>query len=104
MRTFSSTQRLRVDICLMQVNCVLMRNINDAEINDFVEMTRDKDIEIRFIEYVIPTVALTSAVLYVEFMRCSRLCGAICRIRDTVCTSVHIQDVIARTQIHALRR
>ncbi|KAK7988598.1 hypothetical protein PG989_008913 [Apiospora arundinis] len=36
----------------LKINCVVMRGINDREILPFVEMTREKDIEIRFIEYM----------------------------------------------------
>ncbi|KAH6653999.1 molybdenum cofactor biosynthesis protein 1 B [Truncatella angustata] len=36
----------------LKINCVVMRGVNDREINPFVEMTREKDIEIRFIEYM----------------------------------------------------
>lgn len=36
----------------LKVNCVIMRGVNDREILDFVEMTSEKDIEIRFIEYM----------------------------------------------------
>jgi GTP 3',8-cyclase len=35
-----------------KINCVVMRGINDREILPFVEMTRDKDVEVRFIEYM----------------------------------------------------
>ncbi|KAG4079774.1 hypothetical protein HA402_014905 [Bradysia odoriphaga] len=35
-----------------KVNCVVMKGFNDNEICDFVEMTRDKPIDIRFIEYM----------------------------------------------------
>lgn len=35
-----------------QVNCVLMRGRNDDEIIDFVDMTRDRPIDVRFIEYM----------------------------------------------------
>lgn len=35
-----------------QVNCVVMRGFNDDEICDFVELTRDKPINIRFIEFM----------------------------------------------------
>lgn len=35
-----------------KVNCVLMRGQNDDEINDFVEFTRDRNVDIRFIEYM----------------------------------------------------
>jgi molybdenum cofactor biosynthesis enzyme MoaA len=34
----------------LKINCVLMRNVNDDEILDFVEMTKDLDLEVRFIE------------------------------------------------------
>lgn len=36
----------------LKINCVVMRGINDREILDFVEFGRDKDVEIRFIEYM----------------------------------------------------
>lgn len=35
-----------------KINCVVMRGVNDGEILDFVAMTRDKDVEVRFIEYM----------------------------------------------------
>ncbi|KAK8114070.1 molybdenum cofactor biosynthesis protein 1 A, partial [Apiospora kogelbergensis] len=36
----------------LKINCVVMRGVNDREILLFVDMTREKDIEIRFIEYM----------------------------------------------------
>ncbi|KAJ4763284.1 hypothetical protein LUZ62_073659 [Rhynchospora pubera] len=36
----------------VKVNCVVMRGINDDEICDFVELTRDKPINVRFIEFM----------------------------------------------------
>ncbi|CAK7269059.1 hypothetical protein SEPCBS119000_003378 [Sporothrix epigloea] len=36
----------------LKINCVVMRGINDREIGDFVALTRDHDIEVRFIEYM----------------------------------------------------
>ncbi|KAI1326369.1 molybdenum cofactor biosynthesis prote [Xylariaceae sp. FL0255] len=36
----------------LKINCVVMRGINDREILPFVDMTREKDIEVRFIEYM----------------------------------------------------
>ncbi|WCJ30208.1 GTP 3' 8-cyclase mitochondrial [Euphorbia peplus] len=36
----------------VKVNCVIMRGFNDDEICDFVELTRDKPINIRFIEFM----------------------------------------------------
>ncbi|WPJ63164.1 hypothetical protein SMAC4_01929 [Sordaria macrospora] len=35
-----------------KINCVVMRGLNDREVLAFVEMTRDKDVEVRFIEYM----------------------------------------------------
>ncbi|KAK4169382.1 putative molybdenum cofactor biosynthesis protein 1 B [Cladorrhinum sp. PSN259] len=35
-----------------KINCVVMRGLNDREILPFVELTREKDIEVRFIEYM----------------------------------------------------
>lgn len=35
-----------------KINCVVMRGVNDREILDFVDMTREKDVEVRFIEYM----------------------------------------------------
>ncbi|KAI0480703.1 hypothetical protein GGR56DRAFT_627199 [Xylariaceae sp. FL0804] len=36
----------------LKVNAVVMRGINDREIISFVDLTREKDIEVRFIEYM----------------------------------------------------
>ncbi|KAG6006911.1 hypothetical protein E4U43_000382 [Claviceps pusilla] len=36
----------------LKINCVVMRGVNDGEILSFVEMTREKDLEVRFIEYM----------------------------------------------------
>ena len=36
----------------LKINCVVMRGINDREILPFVEMGREKDVEVRFIEYM----------------------------------------------------
>ncbi|KXT17433.1 hypothetical protein AC579_5728 [Pseudocercospora musae] len=36
----------------LKINCVAMRGVNDDQIIPFVEMTRDEDIEVRFIEYM----------------------------------------------------
>lgn len=35
-----------------KINCVVMKNFNENEICDFVEMTKDKNVDIRFIEYM----------------------------------------------------
>ncbi|KAI5924845.1 hypothetical protein F4810DRAFT_700368 [Camillea tinctor] len=36
----------------LKINSVVMRGVNDREIIPFIEMTREKDIEVRFIEYM----------------------------------------------------
>lgn len=36
----------------LKINCVVMRGLNDREILPFVEMGREKPIEVRFIEYM----------------------------------------------------
>lgn len=36
----------------LKINCVVMRGVNDREVLPFVEMTREKDVEVRFIEYM----------------------------------------------------
>lgn len=43
---------LFTDVVLSQVNCVVMRGFNDDEICDFVELTREKPINVRFIEFM----------------------------------------------------
>ncbi|XP_058987635.1 molybdenum cofactor biosynthesis protein 1 isoform X3 [Musca domestica] len=35
-----------------KVNCVLMKNFNEDEICDFIEFTRDRNVDVRFIEYM----------------------------------------------------
>ena len=36
----------------LKINCVVMRNINEREIIPFVELGREEDVEVRFIEYM----------------------------------------------------
>ena len=36
----------------LKINCVVMRNINEREIISFVELGREEDVEVRFIEYM----------------------------------------------------
>lgn len=36
----------------VKINCVIMRGVNDDEIYDFVELTKEKPINIRFIEFM----------------------------------------------------
>lgn len=37
---------------MSQVNCVVMRGLNDDELVDFVDWTRDRRLCVRFIEYM----------------------------------------------------
>lgn len=36
----------------VKVNCVVMRGVNEEEIVDFVKLTKDKNVDVRFIEYM----------------------------------------------------
>lgn len=36
----------------VKVNCVVMKGVNDEEICDFVEFTKDRNVTVRFIEYM----------------------------------------------------
>jgi cyclic pyranopterin phosphate synthase len=36
----------------VKINTVLMRGVNENEIDDFIELTKDRDIHVRFIEYM----------------------------------------------------
>lgn len=36
----------------LKINCVVIRGVNDQEVLDFIELTRNKPIEVRFIEYM----------------------------------------------------
>ncbi|ESO12806.1 hypothetical protein HELRODRAFT_187989 [Helobdella robusta] len=36
----------------IKINCVLMKNFNDDECTNFVELTKDKPLDVRFIEYM----------------------------------------------------
>lgn len=37
---------------MYQINCVVMHGVNDDEICNFVQMTKEKPINIRFIEFM----------------------------------------------------
>lgn len=43
---------LELEYPAVKVNCVVMKGINDDEIFNFVELTKDKPISVRFIEYM----------------------------------------------------
>ncbi|GBF99286.1 hypothetical protein Rsub_12046 [Raphidocelis subcapitata] len=45
-------EALRLGYDPVKVNVVVMRGVNDDEVNDFVELTRDAPINVRFIEYM----------------------------------------------------
>lgn len=36
----------------LKINCVVMRGINDLEVVDFVRLSEERNISIRFIEYM----------------------------------------------------
>ncbi|OAS24391.1 GTP 3',8-cyclase MoaA [Paenibacillus oryzisoli] len=48
----SIEEAYRVGITPIKLNVVLMKGINDDEIVDFLQMTRDRPIQVRFIEYM----------------------------------------------------
>ncbi|KAK3804585.1 MAG: hypothetical protein JOS17DRAFT_769518 [Linnemannia elongata] len=50
METIDDALALGIDP--VKVNCVVMRGTNDKEVLDFVEFTRNKKVDIRFIEYM----------------------------------------------------
>lgn len=43
---------LHLDLAAVKVNTVLMRGFNDDEVLDFVELTRDRRLDVRFIEFM----------------------------------------------------
>ena len=43
---------LKLGISPVKLNCVVIKNLNDIEVLDFVELTRHKPIEVRFIEFM----------------------------------------------------
>jgi molybdenum cofactor biosynthesis protein A len=36
----------------LKINCVVLRGLNDHEVPDFVALTRDRDLDVRFLEYM----------------------------------------------------
>jgi cyclic pyranopterin phosphate synthase len=36
----------------VKLNAVIIKDLNDTEVPDFVEMTKEKDISVRFIEFM----------------------------------------------------
>jgi len=47
-----ATEEAYQDASVVKVNCVVMRGMNEDEIVDFVDMTKDRKITVRFIEYM----------------------------------------------------
>jgi len=43
---------LELGISPVKLNCVVIKNLNDIEVLDFVELTKEKPIEVRFIEFM----------------------------------------------------
>lgn len=43
---------LTLPLVAIKLNVVVIRDVNDAEVLDFVEMTRDMPISVRFIEFM----------------------------------------------------
>ncbi|NXF06842.1 MOCS1 protein, partial [Smithornis capensis] len=42
----------RMCLLYLQVNCVVMRGLNEDELLDFVDFTKDLPLDVRFIEYM----------------------------------------------------
>ncbi|NWY25939.1 MOCS1 protein, partial [Pheucticus melanocephalus] len=49
-----ATVLILAGMCLLylQVNCVVMRGFNEDEVLDFVDLTKDLPLDVRFIEYM----------------------------------------------------
>lgn len=43
---------LSSDLTSVKVNVVIIKGLNDSEVIDFVEMTKDQPISVRFIEFM----------------------------------------------------
>lgn len=43
---------IQLEFKQLKLNCVMMRNFNDDELIDFVELTKNRPIDVRFIEYM----------------------------------------------------
>ncbi|CAG8736491.1 13349_t:CDS:2, partial [Cetraspora pellucida] len=48
----SIDQAITLGLRPLKINCVVVRGVNDQEVIDFIEMTRTKFVDIRFIEYM----------------------------------------------------
>ncbi|RUS32388.1 hypothetical protein BC938DRAFT_475539 [Jimgerdemannia flammicorona] len=45
-------EAIALGLAPVKVNCVVIRGVNDAEVVDFVEFTRGRSVDVRFIEYM----------------------------------------------------
>lgn len=52
MKSLSTAVSLRPNGLTTKLNVVVMRNFNEDEIVDFVELTRNMNVEVRFIEFM----------------------------------------------------
>ena len=43
---------LSSDLQSVKLNAVIIKDLNDTEVSNFVEITREKDISVRFIEFM----------------------------------------------------
>ena len=48
----SIEKALELGYAPVKINCVMMKGVNDKELGDFVEWTKDKNVDVRFIEYM----------------------------------------------------
>lgn len=55
---------------MLQVNCVVMRGMNEDEILDFVALTEKKPLEVRFIEYMPFDGELHSMMMKTQQLQC----------------------------------
>lgn len=43
---------LELGVKSLKLNCVIMRGVNEDEVSNFVRLTKDKALDVRFIEYM----------------------------------------------------
>ena len=81
MKSLSTAVSLRPKGLTTKLNVVVMRNFNEEEIVDFVELTRDMDVEVRFIEFMpFSGQFCVSALLYpLQLVRTRWLTSSFCR-------------------------
>ena len=49
---WNSWESMNVTVSILKVNCVVMKGFNDDELSDFVGLTKDRPVDVRFIEYM----------------------------------------------------